>query len=988
MLQFLLPVRQMITNLSIFPKNVSWKVTLMIQMFHLPVHAMACQKEVAPSTCLNSSETSPPSGSPAFPTWTGKGFMWILNWFQKLGIRCSYITSIMMRSLVGSSMGGISPFPVNLYQKMQLGIIPVHFSMEMISINMWRKSYSLVPWWARSQTTFHSKLSAVHLAQCLNQKQSPPGLSQIVPNTTPGLTTGLILTFTEAKSGTCIFPLVRTSFKTSAESEGRTLERKFCSSRLICQDITDSLFFAPAKVCISVFNGVGKDILTVPVHLATEVPVCVHSVHQMQLPGYSGLRWNPGLVFPTLAGSVAVKMIVIAVILSADHMLTIFPLLLQQMSLTTCSECFWPSSKLWVCKLQRLPETLFLQLRLPLFSAFNTTWSTIPFRCLQRSWPTQSLSFTHGWRRIKLQRESSKASLESSSIAPEWFLLVVSFLAVCSTLREEQLALMLQFHLTITSDWIVSGGTRTSTNGMVYQFWSSALLELLGWMLARMGLTENQPLVLSTLCLTSGSKLLSPNQWKIGISAIWNCSPTLWWQEFGVSSGQACVSLVTQIVRLLRSSCPPGDQSWTEGWSWEESSGHCSTDSSSLGNRFTFPGLKMFCQMQLPGGLLLQNRDCFGSTAACWGLVRKNQLFNQSISSGINSNVPGMQTRTHHTESPPVSDLHNMAARFQESAWAESTKTSKKSEVRAFMAFCIQYGINLLPVSGDDLVLYCCWLVATGRIKCHGSLRQYLSAVSTHHKRLGLTCPTPSQYGPLLFTVNGIKRELATPSRRSLPITIKMLTNLLNTRIVNCSENSKTLLEIMKSLCVILFFSMVRSSSLIPPSPGAMDPLRQLVWGRVKRTCSGLSFNVFLEKTIQFKERVHVVTLAARPGSIFCPVAAMDKILNLRGRKNCRPEDLVFQCPGDNGCWRPLVKYQFQRWFDHRLVEMGVNSDLFKIHGFRHGGVSFAAECEESLTMVKVASGHMSECVWTYLNIPEESRYRVSKKMLAALPPL
>lgn len=80
------------------------------------------------------------------------------------------------------------------------------------------------------------------------------------------------------------------------------------------------------------------------------------------------------------------------------------------------------------------------------------------------------------------------------------------------------------------------------------------------------------------------------------------------------------------------------------------------------------------------------------------------------------------------------------------------------------------------------------------------------------------------------------------------------------------------------------------------------------------------------------------------------------------------------------------MKYQFQRWFVHRLVEMRVDSNLFKIHGFRHGGVSFAAECEESLTMVKVASGHMSECVWTYLNIPEESRYRVSKKMLAALP--
>ena len=959
----------------------------MIQMSRLHVHAIVCQKEVVPDTLINSSMTSPPSEDLVFPTWMERRSLLTLNWFQKLGIRCLSGTLTMMKSSVGSSMGGTFPFPVNLYQKMRLGIIPALSSMKVILISMWRRSCSLVPWWARSQTIFHSQHFAVHSAPYQSQKQIPPVQSLIAPNTAPGSTTGSIPTFTEVGSGTCIFPPARTLSKTLAESEGRTRGRRFCSSRLICQDTTGSLFFALAKVFSSAFNGGGEGILTVPVRLAIVVPVFAHNVLRMQLHGSSGLRWNPVLVFPILAGSVAVEMIVIVVILSADHTLTIFLWPLQKMLLTICSECFWPSSRLWACKLQRLLETSFLQLKLPSFLEFNTTWSTIQFRCLRRSWLTQSLSCSYGWGRIQLRRESSRASLESFSIAPGWSLLVACFLAECSIQREGQLASMLRFHLTITSDWTVSGGTKTLTNGTGFQFWSSTLLVLLGWMLVQLGLTENLPLVPSISCQTSGSKLLSLNQWKIGTLVIWSCSLTLWWREFGVLSGPACASRDTQTVKPLRSSCPPEDQRRTEGWSWGGSFGHCSTDSVSLGKLFTFPELRIFCPMLLPGGLLLRNKDYFGSTAACWGLiVRKSRSFNQSTSSGINFNVPGIQRRSHHTESPPVSDLRLMASKFQESAWAESTKSSKKSEVRAFMAFCIQYGINLLPVSGDVLVLYCCWLVATGRIKSHGSLLQYLSAVSTHHKRLGLTCPTPSQYGPLLFTVNGIKRELATPSRRSLPITIKILTNLLNTRIITCSEFSNTILEIMKSLCVILFFSMVRSSSLIPPNPGATDPLRQLVWGRVKRTCSGLSFNVFLEKTIQFKERVHVVTLAARPGSIFCPVAAMDKILHLRGRNNCKPGDLVFQCPGDNGSWKPLVKYQFQRWFVHRLVEMRVDSNLFKIHGFRHGGVSFAAECEESLTMVKVASGHMSECVWTYLNIPEESRYRVSKKMLAALP--
>ena len=302
------------------------------------------------------------------------------------------------------------------------------------------------------------------------------------------------------------------------------------------------------------------------------------------------------------------------------------------------------------------------------------------------------------------------------------------------------------------------------------------------------------------------------------------------------------------------------------------------------------------------------------------------------------------------------------------------------------MLFCVKYRIPALPLSGDQLVHFSCWLVASGRIKKHGSLLQYLSAASTHHKKLGLWCPTPSQYGPLLYTVKGIRRDLACPTKSSNPITIPILTNLLTTSHSNLFGLSRTLLIAMKSLTSVLFFSMLRSSSLIPPYPGALDPVRQLTWGRVQRCTAGAVLTVTLDKTIQFKERIHQVTLAARPESIFCPVNALDTMAKMKGYKNCKDDELVFQVPDGYGGWRPLVKYNYKAWLDHRFDEMGVNKNTHSIHGLRHGALNFAILCEPNIHLIKVSSNHLSDAIFCYSKIPAISRFQVSEKMMGNLP--
>ena len=131
----------------------------------------------------------------------------------------------------------------------------------------------------------------------------------------------------------------------------------------------------------------------------------------------------------------------------------------------------------------------------------------------------------------------------------------------------------------------------------------------------------------------------------------------------------------------------------------------------------------------------------------------------------------------------------------------------------------------------------------------------------------------------------------------------------------------------MKAMCKLLFFGLVRSSTLVPGSPGEADPQRQITWDRVRLLGSqGAVLEVILDKTIQTLERVHLVTLAARPGSIYCPVAALDQLLQFQGGlPNCGTNQFVLRLPLGNGKWRPLVKYEFEAWFKKRLSDMGVD---------------------------------------------------------------
>ena len=90
-------------------------------------------------------------------------------------------------------------------------------------------------------------------------------------------------------------------------------------------------------------------------------------------------------------------------------------------------------------------------------------------------------------------------------------------------------------------------------------------------------------------------------------------------------------------------------------------------------------------------------------------------------------------------------------------------------------------------------------------------------------------------------------------------------------------------------------------------SPGAACKIRQLTWDKIDKTEDGVVITMVLEKTIQYRQRLHRIPLKAEPDNEFCPVRCLQDLVDmvldpsgyaLLGRLGCGGlEDVVRNVP-------------------------------------------------------------------------------------------
>ena len=334
------------------------------------------------------------------------------------------------------------------------------------------------------------------------------------------------------------------------------------------------------------------------------------------------------------------------------------------------------------------------------------------------------------------------------------------------------------------------------------------------------------------------------------------------------------------------------------------------------------------------------------------------------------------------------------AGQLQSWAWAESMQGCINSQQKTFLEFCHECNITSFPVSGDIMTEYAAWLMFSGRLESVGSLKQYLSAVSTLHKMFGFECHTPLTYGPLKFTVGGIKRRLSRPPRKMNPITAEILYNILVYPLLAdiVSNETMELMVTIRAFYTVAYFSMLQCSNLVPTTASKIDMMMVLTWGGIRAFEDGVVITVLKSKMNQHQERIHQVAISWLDNSLFCPLAALERVMAIRGLGHCKDNDLVFLYKSGED-WTLLLRHTVVGVLRDQISGMGLNPAKYSPHSFRFGSLQESLLADPSLNMVRLQSDHISDAINGYLALPGCRRMRISQLVgdrLAAVlqPPL
>ena len=328
---------------------------------------------------------------------------------------------------------------------------------------------------------------------------------------------------------------------------------------------------------------------------------------------------------------------------------------------------------------------------------------------------------------------------------------------------------------------------------------------------------------------------------------------------------------------------------------------------------------------------------------------------------------------------------------IQKHAWAPSTLKSIASQWKAFKEYCVLAGITTLPIDDREICFFSVWLTSSGRVTTVGSLAQYVSAVRTVHKMLKLPqVPTPSQYGPLDMILKGFRRIAQHKTKKSLPVSPPILSNLLQSEIpTHFGPQYQQTVQIFRYLSLLYYLTMLRSSNLIAKSAKDIDLKMILCWEDVKPLRNNINNGIVIavpkSKNNQFGERVHYIPLAAASNPLLCPVKAILGLIHIYGKDKCFGNRPIFQVPDGYGGFKVLLRHKFDRWFKRRLEHMNLNPALYTLHGFRHAGIQEHLLAEGNLALCKLSSDHSSDAILEYSHIPADRRLTISRKVNKSL---
>ena len=168
---------------------------------------------------------------------------------------------------------------------------------------------------------------------------------------------------------------------------------------------------------------------------------------------------------------------------------------------------------------------------------------------------------------------------------------------------------------------------------------------------------------------------------------------------------------------------------------------------------------------------------------------------------------------------------------------------------------------------------------------------------------------------------------------------------------------------------LISFFAFLQISNVAPHARGAFDPTVHLTPSDIAISRKLMKITLKWSKTIQSRDKTHVVMVPRLRSSILCPVSALQTAI---AEYKPSPHDPLFQ-KRVNSQWQPLIESCTRKVLSKINVSMGYDRNHFTFHSFRRSGASLAYNSYMPIRNIKHHSSWMSDCVWTYIQENQKS---------------
>ena len=302
--------------------------------------------------------------------------------------------------------------------------------------------------------------------------------------------------------------------------------------------------------------------------------------------------------------------------------------------------------------------------------------------------------------------------------------------------------------------------------------------------------------------------------------------------------------------------------------------------------------------------------------------------------------------------------LVNLANNRRKKFLNPSSRRNIYLHIKTFITFCLFYNLPHRNLSPEIICAYIEFLLNS--FKSPTTVKNYVASLSFLVSWLGLPADTLHS-----FQISQMWRAVD-KTVRFFPKPRLILTKSQFQTLLQASVNLGPFTDVFRALLVVIFYGMVRISTLLPYTRNSYDSTKHFSCADVKFTQQGALLRFTWAKNRQAAKDWYTVPVLYASNSRFCPV----RILQLYvATLHCNSSSQAFFSVGTvEGSRLPLTARQAYSW----LHQVTANSSLAGLpigfYALRRGACSSAFRSGASLGDLKIFGGWRSDSVLRYLH--------------------